>query len=134
MFLHFSKHLQRKTGTPVIDFSGIWVNELGSEMELTVNGGRVSGKYRSAVGEASLDERFELTGFVSGDRIAFCVNFGASGTLAAWTGLHSEDNGVEAIYALWHLPREIGAEEEAKEYRWSAILTGVNTFKRKQAS
>jgi hypothetical protein len=134
MFQHFSKHLQRKSGKPVIDFSGTWVNELGSEMEITVNDGKVMGKYRSAVGEASPTERFELTGFTSGDRIAFCVDFGAYGTLAAWTGLHSEDNGVEAIYALWHLPREIGADEDAKDYRWSAILTGVNTFKRKRIS
>jgi hypothetical protein len=63
----------------------------------------------------------------------FCVNFGVYGTLAAWAGLHSEEKGVEEIYSLWHLPREIQDDEEAKDYRWSAILTGVNTFKRKRA-
>ncbi|HXX75218.1 MAG TPA: avidin/streptavidin family protein [Nitrospiraceae bacterium] len=134
MFQHFSKYLQRKPGGPAVDFSGIWVNELSSEMDLTVHEGRVSGTYRTAVGRANPTERFELVGFVSGDRIVFCVNFGAYGTLAAWAGLHSEDKGVEEIYSLWHLPREIQDDEEAKEYRWSAILTGVNTFKRKRAS
>jgi hypothetical protein len=40
---------------------------------------------------------------------------------------------VEEIYSLWHLPREIQDDEETKDYRWLAILTGVNTFKRKRA-
>ena len=134
MFQHFSKYFQRKPGGPAIDFSGIWVNELGSEMELTIQESRIRGTYRTAVGRASPSERFELTGFASGDRIVFCVNFGDYGTLAAWTGLHGEDKGVEEIYSLWHLPRDVQDDEEAKDYRWSAILTGVNTFKRKRAA
>jgi len=134
MFQHFSKYLQSKEQRPAIDFSGTWVNELGSEMEITVKDGRVSGKYKTAVGEASPTERFELTGFASVDRIVFCVNFGPYGTLGAWTGLHDEDKGAEEIYSLWHLPREMQDDEETKEYRWSAILTGVNIFKRKRAS
>lgn len=134
MFRHFSKYLQRKPGEPAIDFSGIWVNEMGSEMELTVREGRVSGSYRTAVGRASPTERFDLTGFATGDRIVFCVKFGDYCTLGAWAGLRSEDKGVEEIYSLWHLPRDIQDDEEAKDYRWSAILTGVNTFKRKGAS
>jgi hypothetical protein len=134
MFQHFSKYLQRKPGGPAIECSGSWVNELGSEMEFTVQEERVSGTYRTAVGRASPSERFELTGFAVGDRIVFCVNFGPYGTLAAWTGLHSAENGVEEIYSLWHLPRDIADDEDAKDYRWSAILTGVNTFKRKRAS
>lgn len=134
MFKHFSKYLQHKSEGPAINFSGIWINELGSEMELVVKDGKVSGKYKTAVGKAGPTERFDLTGFASGDRIVFCCNFEPYGTLAAWTGLHSEDKGVEEIYSLWHLPRDIQDDEEAKEYRWSAILTGVNTFKRKRAS
>lgn len=134
MFRHFSKYLQRKPGEPAIDFSGVWVNELGSEMELTVQEGRVSGTYRTAVGRASPTERFDLTGFATRDRIVFCVKFGGYGTLGAWAGLHSEEKGVEEIYSLWHLPRDIQDDEEAKDYRWSAILTGVNTFKRKRGS
>ena len=134
MFRHFSKYLQPKPGEPAIDFSGTWVNELGSEMELSVREDRVNGTYRTAVGRASPTERFEVTGFTSGDRIVFCVKFGAYGTLGAWAGLHSGDKGVEEIYSLWHLPRDIQDDEEAKDYRWSAILTGVNTFKRKGVS
>jgi hypothetical protein len=80
MFQHFNKHLPRKLGGPAVDLSGIWVNELGSEMELTVQDGRVRGKYRTAVGKASPTERFDLSGFASGDRIVFCVNFGAYST------------------------------------------------------
>jgi hypothetical protein len=134
MFRHFSKYLQDKSARPAIDFSGVWVNELGSEMELTVTDGSVSGTYRTAVGKTPPTERFELTGFTSGNRIVFCVHFGPYGTLGAWTGLHGEDKGEEEIYSLWHLPRDMQDDEEAKEYRWSAILTGVNIFKRKQAS
>ena len=81
MFRHFSKYLQSKSERPAIDFSGVWVNEMGSEMELTVNDGRVSGTYRTAVGKVPPTERFELTGFASGDRIVFCVHFGPYGTL-----------------------------------------------------
>jgi hypothetical protein len=134
MFRHFSKYLQDKSARPASDFSGVWVNELGSEMELTVNEGRVSGTYSTAVGKVRPTERFKLTGFASGDRIVFCVHFGPYGTLAAWTGLHNTDKGEEEIYSLWHLPRDMHDNEEAKEYRWSAILTGVNIFKRQRAA
>ena len=83
MFRHFSKYLQDKSERPTIDFSGVWMNELSSEMELTVNDGGVSGTYRTAVGKARPTERFDLTGFASGDRIVLCVHFGPYGTLAA---------------------------------------------------
>jgi len=82
MFQHFSKYLQRKPGGFTIDFSGIWVNELGSEMELTVQEGRVNGTYRTGVGRASPTERFELTGFASRDRIVLCVKLEPTGLWA----------------------------------------------------
>lgn len=115
---------------PIIDFSGTWVNRLGSEMTLTVTDGNVTGCYRTAVGEPSPTEEFELVGFASGDLIAFTVNFGKYDSLTAWVGQHTVENGVETIYTLWHMTKDIADEDEPKQL-WAGFLAGANTFVRK---
>ena len=113
------------------DFKGKWSNRLGSEMELMVDtDGDVIGKYRTAVGLANPSEEFDLKGFVSGDLIVFCVNFGRLGSLTSWTGQHTKDeNGNEVIYTLWHLAKNVPDEVEPDNL-WAGILAGANEYRR----
>ena len=113
------------------NFNGTWENRLDSEMELTVDtDGDVIGKYRTGVGAPTPTEEFDLKGFVSGDLIVFCVNFGNYGSLTSWAGQHTrDDNGNEAIYTLWHLAKNIPDLDEPDDL-WSGILAGANEYRR----
>ncbi len=126
----FGKGLTRKVApAPEVEFSGLWKNELGSEMQVTVKNGEVRGSYSTAVGEAPEERTFDLCGFVKGDLIVFCVNFGEFGSLATWAGQHAVEGGREEILSLWHLARAPRDGHEPKDL-WSTMLTGSNTFYR----
>ena len=115
------------TETP--DFAGKWHNQNGSELELQLAGdGRVSGWFRSAVGAVPHDRSFPLTGWRSGDLIAFCVRFDTAG-VAAWSGQHTLSGGLEKLEALRHLAQDIPPQSE-REWLWSAIRTGADHFVR----
>lgn len=111
-------------------FAGRWANQNGSEMEISVDGhGTVSGVYRTAVGRPKSAEEFALSGFVNGDRIVFCVNFGDYGSLTAWTGRLVADAPNDAvIHTLWHLARE--HDGDGPTALWEGILAGASEFRR----
>ena len=113
------------------NFQGKWKNRLDSEMELAVDtNSDLTGKYRTGVGQPKPTEEFDLKGFVSGDLIVFCVNFGRFGSLTSWAGQHTrDDNGNEVIYTLWHLARNVRDEDEPDEL-WAGILAGANEYRR----
>lgn len=114
-----------------VNFNGVWKNNLGSEMTLAVDQrGTVSGKYRTGVGAPDPAEEFPLTGFVSGDLIVFCVNFGEYDSLTAWAGQHSLDaNQQERIYTLWHLAKNVEDPDEPGRL-WAGIHAGANEYVR----
>ncbi|MGV0653541.1 avidin/streptavidin family protein [Mycolicibacterium thermoresistibile] len=117
------------SGRPV-DFNGTWLNELGSELHLEVDGqGRVTGTFQTAVGAPQPTQKFEVTGFVAGDVLAFCVNFGAYASLSSWVGQHTVEDGNEVIKAMWLLGRDIKDADEPTDL-WSAVLTGASNFRR----
>ena len=100
-------------------------------MELTVDAdGDLMGIYRTGVGRPDPAEEFDLKGFVSGDLLVFCVNFGRYGSLTSWAGQHTRDeNGNEVIYTLWHLARNVRDDDEPDEL-WAGILAGANEYRR----
>lgn len=114
-----------------VNFNGKWKNRLNSEMELNVDtNGDILGKYRTGVGQPSPVEEFDLKGFVSGDLIVFCVNFGRYGSLTSWSGQHTQDeNGNEVIYTLWHLAKNVPDEDEPDKL-WASIWAGANEYRR----
>lgn len=115
---------------PSVDFEGVWMNGLGSEMELSVNGNALSGVYRTNVGAPAPTEEFALVGFVTNDLITFTVNFGKYGSITAWAGQHTEVSaGQFEIKTLWHLTKNVTDQNEPEEL-WSSILAGANTFTR----
>jgi hypothetical protein len=115
---------------PTVNFAGKWVNELGSEMTLSVTPtGEVSGTYRTAVGAPGGSEKFDLRGFASGDLLSFTVNFGKYGTLTSWVGQHTDDGQGAIIKSLWILARNIEDPDEPGQL-WGSVLTGYNNFTR----
>jgi len=112
----------------VVNFSGKWRNQLGSEMELATDvSGRVTGRYRTNVGSPQPAEEFDLTGFVTGDLIVFCVNFGKYGSATSWAGQHTREAGGERLHTLWHLAQNIPDVNEPTGL-WRGILAGADTF------
>ncbi|MFT5548143.1 MAG: hypothetical protein ACI9CO_000055 [Candidatus Azotimanducaceae bacterium] len=130
---HLSEGIGRaaSTGLDLPNFDGKWKNRLDSEMELSVDvDGDIQGRYRTGVGRPTPTEEFDLKGFVSGDLIVFCVNFGTYGSLTSWAGQHTRDeNGREVIFTLWHLAKNISDENEPEEL-WAGILAGANEYTR----
>lgn len=114
-----------------VNFNGRWCNSLGSVMEVQADvNGDLSGIYRTGVGQPEPTDPFDLTGFVTGDLIVFCVNFGRFGSLTAWTGQHTRnEQGNEVIRTLWHLAKNVKDELEPDQL-WAAILAGANDFRR----
>lgn len=116
--------------------AGTWVNDQGSRMELQVEEGRLSGLYFTGLGEAGAETGFPLTGFVNGDLLVFCVDWGReipTASASAWTAQLTETDGRPRLQALWHLVKDVPDEREAEEL-WSATLTGASVFTRPSSS
>lgn len=115
------------------ELDGVWVNEAGSAVELKVGEeGRLSGLYRTELGQPDADEVFPLTGWTQGDVLAFSVKFTGFGSITSWSGQVSEDEGGEFIRTLWHYSKDIPDDEEA-EGLWRTINSGAATFRRVDA-
>jgi hypothetical protein len=115
---------------PSVDFTGSWKNQLNSTMQIeALTSGRIRGKYITAVGEHDDLEEFELTGIATGDLLSFIVDFGKYGSLTAWTGQLTVEQGEEKIATLWHLAKNFNDKDEP-DHLWSAIWTGADNFYR----
>lgn len=112
-------------------FAGIWHNQHNSEMKLEVDSdGCVNGTFKTGVdGIIKEDREFPLTGFVSDDVIAFCVNFKEHCSVTAWVGqLVNADEKSETgtIQTMWHMTVEVG--NMAEQVLWRSIFSGADTF------
>ncbi|WP_372753939.1 avidin/streptavidin family protein [Labilibaculum sp.] len=110
-----------------INLNGKWKNQYNSEMEIVVIENRVSGTFQTAIGQAKFEEKFELTGKINSNVIAFLVDFEKYKSIACWTGRFEEDCSGPVIHSMWHLSQSDGGEEEQLA---KAILTGVGTFRK----
>lgn len=115
----------RKTHSPV---AGRWQNRLGSTMELTVGDDHeIAGTFRLGAGGADTASSFHLTGFVEGDALAFCVDFGRLGSVASWSGHHVADG--ERLLTLWHLAQPVRDPSDESD-TWRALVAGADEFTR----
>ena len=120
------------------EWDGDWHNDVGSMMTLRVSDGIVRGIYHTGVGRPGADEGFPIAGIVNDDMLAFTVNFGPHGSVAAWTGRRLDtdtDTGADtanagpSIHTLWHVVRNTDDTGNALP-RWSSTLTGATVFRR----
>jgi hypothetical protein len=120
----------------IMSVAGSWYNDLGSQMDIVVNGAQINGTYWTAVGDAS--GRYELIGFIDttvpspgGQAIGWTVVWnnarGTSNSVTTWSGQFQSDGGIEEIVAFWLL-----TSEQLSANDWGATQIGKNTFRRTQ--
>jgi Avidin family len=107
-----------------IDFSGTWVNELGSEVELVQTDDVLSGTYKSAVSSGHTTTSGDLQGYVDGDLISFVVHWRKFQAITAWVG-QLEKNGA-TMKTLWQMTKQVDAGDE-----WASINAGADYFSKK---
>jgi hypothetical protein len=119
----------------MLDLSGTWYNELGSEMILTIDGeGGLSGQYKSAVGDAEdfyiLAGRYDSSppGDGKGVSVGWAVTFrndkrNAHST-ATWSGQYFNEP-KEAILTHWLLTSSTTLKNV-----WMSTHVGHDTFTR----
>ena len=130
MLKHFStKKTPVDAAVAPVNFSGKWKNNLKSDMDIAVDAsGKVTGKYRTGVGNPTPAEEFDLVGFATGDLLSFTVNFGQYGSLTSWVGQHTKDaQGAEQIKTMWLLSKNITDPDEDAGL-WGSVLTGADLF------
>jgi hypothetical protein len=121
-----------RSASPV---EGTWANDRGSTITLKLDGSRISGSYRTAVGNPSAADLFEVIGVANGDLVSFCVAWTGFNSLTSWTGRY--DPSTDTIHTLWHLARthipghdETGAKVAIPVEIWNAFTTQASRFTR----
>ena len=118
------------TFTDAQEVTGIWTNELGSQLVIDSVGesGDLYGEYRSSSG---VDGKvFPLQGWINKKlespsmAIAFNVHWGEYGSITSWTGYLDEDTQGYYIKTLWHLVRP------TEKQPWERIISNASTFRK----
>ncbi|XP_062603167.1 streptavidin-V2-like [Saccostrea cucullata] len=108
--------------------SGKWKNQLKSEMEIICKDGTISGKYTSAVGQAS--KEYDLMGrytqvndkdYMLGWSVAWKNKYQDAKSVTSWTGVFYAAEGV--IRTQWIL----GRFEDPDDF-WETFITNQDTF------
>ncbi len=114
-------------------FTGRWVNDQGSVMELRQDGTAVSGAYVTRIGDdKSTERRHDLVGLATGPMIGFVVAWPASISVTSWAGrLVTAADGTAAIHTVWHLARgRVPGEPPRDPAPWESFLTYTSIFRR----
>jgi hypothetical protein len=110
------------TGTAV-DFSGTWINELGSKAYLTQNNNTLSGTYESTVSGGGGTTTGELLGYVNGDLIVFIVHWDSFQAITSWVGQLNPTASAFTLNMLWQMTQQVTPGDE-----WASINAGADTF------
>jgi len=114
---------------PASQFAGRWQNRLGSSLDLSVDGTELSGTFNSGVGVWNPAAGFHVRGFVEGDAISFCVDFGSRGSVASWSGHFVEGEDGDRLVTLWHLAQSV-AHPHTDTDIWNSMMAGSDEFTR----
>ena len=115
-----------------MQLAGIWYNQFGSKMELTVNQGKISGWYETRVGSGT--GRYELAGRTdtnndSAQNVGWVISWenekGNLDSLTAWSGELQLIGAEEIISTTWLL-----TIEKAPRANWKSTLVGKDIFTR----
>jgi hypothetical protein len=107
---------------PFIDFSGTWMNELGSQMTISQTNDVVQGTYQSAVSSGGSQTSGSLLGYVDGDLISFVVHWDQFQAITAWVGQLEAAN-TQQLNTLWQMTSQVAPGEE-----WASINAGADHF------
>ncbi|HEY0856812.1 MAG TPA: avidin/streptavidin family protein [Albitalea sp.] len=114
---------------PPDQVAGRWTNDYGSVADLQVDGERLYGTYTSAVGGGAGALSGPVSGFVSGDVVAFSVLWPSHvRSITSWVGQVVEVNGAPELRTLWHLVADIPDADESTGL-WATVHSGADTFR-----
>ena len=111
-------------------WQGVWKNQMGSTMDIMLNGTKLSGSYvskTSAIGGGSVKSD-DLTGFVAGDLIAITVLW-PGGSMTSWVGQMVNDVAAPTLKTLWHLVTNVPDADEPTKL-WQSTFAGADDFTR----
>ena len=114
-------------------FTGRWVNDQGSAMELRQDGTAVAGAYVTRIGDdRSTKRRHDLVGMAAGPMIGFVVAWPASDSVTSWAGrLVTAADGTRSIHTVWHLARaRVPGDPSRDAAPWESFLTYASVFRR----
>lgn len=116
---------------PAYDFTGLWINELSSQMSIvSQEGAQLSGTYTSFVSEGGEPVTGQLAGWANGLLISVTVNWAPSGAITSWVGqLVDPDSADMTIETLWQMTQAIENPDQPDEL-WQSILAGADSFHR----
>jgi hypothetical protein len=116
------------------NLAGTWHNQHGSELDLEISPeARISGKFRSATGLARGAGGCEVTGYVAGDLLVFCANFGQFDSLTAWAGHVTVEGGEARLHMQWQLSVALPPRGSAEQL-WKGVWAGSDLFRRGPAT
>ena len=110
---------------------GRWYNELGSEMNLEVKDGLVTGTYHTAVGNETKTRPLAGRADVTNDttpNVGWVVSWGDKDyaeSVTSWSGQLQNIRGQEVITTFWLL-----TAETTPDNNWRSTLIGQDVFKR----
>jgi hypothetical protein len=112
---------------------GVWYNELGSQMTLSVDGAVITGTYMTAVGDAqgqyplygAANSNPSSFGQAVGWVVAWVNDSGDADSVTAWSGQYQQIDGGDTLTAMWLLTSETPAAED-----WASTQVGQDVFTR----
>ncbi|XP_053552687.1 avidin-like [Bombina bombina] len=110
--------------------SGVWLNELGSVLNLSADGPRLSGTFHSSVESSSGATGEGIIGKVLGvvgqsDQPTFTMSVSwEGGSVSTWAGQCFLRSHHPVLRTVWLLRAEASSEDQ----NWSATRIGENTF------
>ena len=112
------------TGAP-FDFSGTWLNELGSEVTIAQVDDKLTGVYKSKVSGGGTATTGDLQGYADGDLISFVVHWRSFQAITAWVGQINPTAANVSINTLWQMTQQVAVGGE-----WASINAGADVFVR----
>lgn len=110
------------------DISGIWHNQHGSTIRIEVTAdGRISGAFKSGIGLAKDAGECKVSGFVSGNLVTFCADFGQFDSMTAWVGHIVNENGERRLDTQWQM--SVALPRRGSEEIWKGIWIGSDVFR-----
>ena len=110
----------------MVGFSGKWVSARKSVLELKQDGASLSGTFDSGVADEGV-MKVPVVGWANGDRIAFTASYEKYGTVVAWVGQLTDEEGRSRIEAQFLHGADVTEENEA-EFLWAATRIGSDVF------
>lgn len=110
--------------------NGVWTNDGGSELYLSVDGSRISGYYITAAKRPEPGKKHPIAGTRNGDLIGFVVSWEDANSLTSWCGRYTVDKTErECIKTVWHLGRLFeDAASTVPNPVWSTFITNTCTY------